>query len=64
MAGKFEVAVRIWVYWVLAIKMSGKLIKLHVSLGYEPFLFSISEALFPFFVQQMWLIKNVWTHSK
>ena len=43
-AGKFDMADRIWVNWALAEKMSGKLIKMQVSLGFEPFLLSKNEA--------------------
>ena len=44
MAGTVDVAARVWVYWALAKKMSGKLIKMNVLLGFEPFLLSSSEA--------------------
>ena len=44
MAGKIDVAVKIWVNWALAKKLGGKLIKMHVFLGFEPILCSNREA--------------------
>ena len=45
MAGIVDVAARVWVYWALAKKISGKIIKMQVFLGFERFLFSNSVAV-------------------
>ena len=53
MAGTIDVAVSIWVYRALAKIMSGKLLKMHVFLGFEPLLLSNSEfEMYKFFGKQ------------
>ena len=44
MAGTIEVVLKIKLYWAFAKKMSGKIIKMHVFLCFEPFITSNSDA--------------------
>ena len=44
MVGTVDVAARVRVYWASAKKIEGETKRMHVSLGFEPYLLSNSEA--------------------